>query len=894
MSFALPISSPSRQDFIGRARERSLVHGHLKGGGALLSLTGPSGIGKTRLATEVAAVITNGSPREEAYFCSLAGCESAADFEAMICHALGMNQLRGEELARALDNRGRLLLLLDNVNALAPRIADSVALWLERCPKLQILLTSLLPLEIEGEEELALGPMELDDAVALYFERAHRAWANRSLTREDEQAVRELVARLDRVPLAIELAAARVRILPPRLLLSRLERRFEFIGVSSAENSRSLLDALRLTWGLLDQREQDALALVSVFEGGFCLEAAVEIFRSLGELRGPEKISALLGELQSKSLIYADPGEEPRYHLYESVQDYARQELRKRGSWEEAIQRHASYYLARGSRLAAGERLSSELQWLRRERANLLSIHRRFHEDDPLIATRAGRVLAPLIRSERIVDSETHFSESVLDAARRCSEPRELLPALRLRASVLAHELRLEEAWGFLEEGVELARSIGERAEEAQLLIQMGDLHLLRGEWDKNPTILGLATQLAAEAGIPWLEAEARLSAGKDALARLSLREAREMLTRAAELFRRCGHAAREATVLFELSWVARNEGRLDDAKESYEQLVATARASGDRALEAHVLNNLGAVVAASGELESGRLLCVQALEIYRSLGSRTNESLTLANLGITSLLQGNYEDAENFLSDAEELFHEGELKRMQAGLFLYFALLEAQRGDLEEARGALQVARSYFDVHGNQHLLLECDLSDALIEVREAEELISSAPREARERVEKIRTRFNLSDSKEGFPFKHFSVAARLLEEELAKWKAREPAVTGSPSPSSRLSVGPDAAWFQWEGGEQVSLGRRQGIQRLFAALVERRLGAPGEAIDSHELFEAGWPEGEGVHPDQALRRLYFSIWTLRNLGLRDVLITMGDGYLLDPKVHVELRRFA
>jgi len=879
-----------RTPFIGRARERALLLNDLAKGAGLLMLTGPSGIGKTRLARQVAGeLVASSEAKADIFFCSISGCQSAADLEAAVAAVLGLPPTHGEELARAIASRGPTLLILDNIDSVASQIGEVLGGWLDLCVELQMLATSIVPIGLLGEVRVEVGPLEAQDAIELYLERAHRAWAGRTFTEAEAEVVAELVGRLDRIPLAIELAAARVRVLPPRTLLSRFGERFELLRTSTPGRQGSLIQALTLTWELLDEREKTFLARASVFEGGFTYESATRI---LDGNASEIEVLDLLDGLRSKALLQIDESDPPRFELFESVQEYARRELHRLGGYEESVRLHSEYFVEHGERHLEdleGERSMEAFRWIRAERGNLTAVHLRNFAGKPGLAARAGLVLAPVVLIEGHRPSESVLADSTVDAARRSGDPSLLIEALSCHASAITPAGRADEALATLEEALDLARSIGDRQEEGNLLVRKASLHVRRGEPDDAIPLLDLATRIGREERAPLIEGMALMARGSGALGRQALDEAESLYNQALELFRQHGFVRRQGMVLTWVAGVWNSQGRFREARRALQEALAVSRQMESRSYEANTLMNLGQIDLAAGLLDEAEEFSNQALSLHRQIGDRTSEGIVLGHLGVIALERGELERAERRLLEAEGILRECGVKSIHAELLPFLAVMEARRGRLKEARRSLQEAGSYFSSVGDRISLDRSALVEGILEIAEARLLEHADPAAGDALIAKARKRLADASHKELGPSGNMSTTLRLLEQDLDFWASglRE---SGLQPPENSLLVGTDAGWFQLAGSPKVDLRRRVAMRRVFGALVEKRLSAPGCGTDPHELFEVGWP-GLDLDPDVATKRVYLGIWALRDLGLSEVLLHQTDGYLLDPKLPL-LRR--
>jgi predicted ATPase/DNA-binding NarL/FixJ family response regulator len=362
---------------VGREREVAAVTSLLRQREVrLLTLTGPGGVGKTRVAIAVAADaparFANG-----AVFVPLATVRDPPLVLPTIAHAFGLQDAGGEQslgdhLRHVLADKA-VLLVLDNVEqvlAAAPAVAD----LLTSCPEVVVLATSRAPLHISGERMVHIAPLPLpdplpgkgaapaaaealhSDAVRLFVERAQEARSDFALTNVNAEAVVAICRQLEGLPLAIELAAARVRILPPPALRSRLERRLPLLtgGPSDAPHrQRTMRDAIAWSHDLLGEEEQALFRRLSVFVGGFTLEAAAAVASGAGHAHGAEDpgdedlflldgVSALAGASLLAAIDAA--GDEPRYVMLETVREFGLEMLAARGEEPAARQRHAEYF----------------------------------------------------------------------------------------------------------------------------------------------------------------------------------------------------------------------------------------------------------------------------------------------------------------------------------------------------------------------------------------------------------------------------------------------------------------------------------------------------------------------------------------------------------------------
>src|SRR5215204_4636370 len=350
---------------VGREKEVAQVCDLLRGEATrLLTLTGPGGTGKTRLALQAAADLledfTDGT-----FFVQLATLSEAELFLSAVAETLGVRETAEQPLDESLKDyfhERQLLLILDNfeqVLGAAPTVTELLA----GAPGLKVLATSRAPLGLYGEHEFPVPPLTLPDlkrppplerltqyeAVGLFVERARALKPDFSITNESAPAVAEICVRLDGLPLAIELAAARIKMLPPKAMLQRLTSRLKLLTGGArdlAERQRTLRATIEWSHALLDEGEQVLFGRLAVFSGGRTLEAIEAICDAEGDL--PVDAFEGVSSLLDKSLLRQEEGSngEPRFVMLETIHEYARERLKASGESEETRRLHAEYFLA--------------------------------------------------------------------------------------------------------------------------------------------------------------------------------------------------------------------------------------------------------------------------------------------------------------------------------------------------------------------------------------------------------------------------------------------------------------------------------------------------------------------------------------------------------------------
>ena len=369
--------------FIGREREiASLLDLLRKPGVRLLTLTGPGGTGKTRLSLQVAAEALD-DHKDGVWFVNLAPLSDPKLVVPTAAQVLGVKEVGGTPIVETLKAYLKdkdLLLLLDNfeqVENAAPAVAD----LLRSVPHLKVLVTSRVPLHITGEQEYPVPPLSLPDAkhlppvetlsqyeaVSLFIQRAQGVKPDFEVTNDNAPAVAEICARLDGLPLAIELAAARIRLLPPQAMLSRLQSRLKLLTGGAKDlpaRQQTLRNTIEWSYDLLSEGEKKLFRRLAVFVGGRTLEAVEAVCNADGDL-GVDVLEGVQS-LVDKSLLQEREGVggEPRFVMLETIHEFAREELEESGEGEEIKRQHAEYFLDLAEKVAPNMRGAQRRQSL--------------------------------------------------------------------------------------------------------------------------------------------------------------------------------------------------------------------------------------------------------------------------------------------------------------------------------------------------------------------------------------------------------------------------------------------------------------------------------------------------------------------------------------------------
>jgi predicted ATPase/class 3 adenylate cyclase len=632
--------------FIGREKEIAEI-GRLLARVRLLTLTGIGGLGKTRLAQEIAAQILD-EYLDGAWFVDLAPVADPRLVPQVAAFVLGVKEEAGRPVTDALVKfvkDRRLLLILDNCEHVGDACAAIARQLLEAGPHVKVMATSREPLHLTGETTYPVPPLALPDASRLFRDRAAAALPGFSLTDDNAQTVAEICRRLDGLPLALELAAARVRALPIASIAERLHDRFRLLtgGDKTRLPRQQTLSAL-IDWSydLLNERERTLLMRLSVFAGGFTLEAA-EFVAS-----GDSDVLHTLIQLVDKSLVLL---ERDHYRQLETVRQYAQAKLAQAGGEADVRSRHLAYYVALAERARPELVGPAQGAWLARfdfERENFLAAHAWCDR-----AADSGELGLRLVHAIRLYWLNRGLLAlghrmTVEALARPGAQARTLT---RGRAAYIAGQLSFfighyDEALVYLEESAAIAREHGDKDEIARAL-----------------TLLGVAC-----------------------IGREDLATARKHLDEALVLAREVGEKVRLAMVLNAIAELYRTEGNLEAAELSYQESLQVRRELGDRDGIAIDLLNLTVIAINRGLAERASNMLREAYAIATELGSKKLGQAALDACAGLCAFQDDPANAARFYGASEAQMERMGLKREPAVQLFLAPLMARAREALGEA----------------------------------------------------------------------------------------------------------------------------------------------------------------------------------------------------------------
>lgn len=651
----------------------------------LLTLTGPGGVGKTRLALRVAASVA-GDFEGGVVFVSLAPVRDAPMVPSAIGAALGLRERSsGPALQRVVEHLRdqEVLLLLDNFEHLLDA-ATAISELLRSCPRLKVLVTSRAALHLQGEREMEVFPLSLPapgepsshdwptryGAIALFIQRARARGADLQGLDASMETIAEICRRLDGLPLAIELAAARVRLFPPRILLDRLSSRLALLGDGPRDlppRQQTMRGAIDWSHRLLGKEEQVLFARLAVFAGGSTLHAV----EAICNLDGDRDVLAGLTELLQHSLLREEGSDEVRFSMLETIREYAGERLDASGEGDRLRKLHSTYFLAMAEAGAAALHGPEASAWI-------------------------GRL-------------ETEH-DNLQAALRWARDERELETGLRL-ASALS---RFWELRGTLDEGrasVEALLSLpepGDRSRDPSIWAKAhaaaGTLAIAQGDIDRSMAHWRRSLDLALQVDDSALTVEALMGLGTATMQRGLHEDAAALLQEALTLARTVGDRRYIAFTLFHLASCLHRHGHVEAARSLFEESLTVGRTMSSLHDLADLLGMMGArVYSFWNDVERREEVLTEELRISRALGDRRSMARSLNNLAWLACDGDDYDRALDLLEESLAVYRELRDVRGTAGQLRYLGWLSRQRGDYMRATQLLDEALRLFREAGDR-----------------------------------------------------------------------------------------------------------------------------------------------------------------------------------------------
>ena len=700
--------------FVGRHSELQEA-GRLLMRSRLVTLTGVGGSGKTRLATELArTLLETGSFPDGVWLVELEAVSDPAVVPQSLAAALGIRD--GASIGMGGDNsrpladrltdylRGKeLLVVLDNCEHLIEACAQVADRVLRSAPRVRLLATSRERLGVTGEalwpvpplsvpESHEVSPEQLSrsDAAQLFTDRATAVQPAFVIDADTAPAVSHICRRLDGIPLALELAAARVRILPPAEIAARLDDRFSLLTGSRTALPRhqTLRAAIDWSYGLLSGPERELFGRLSVFVGGFTLEAAEEVCGDDGA-----DVLELLSRLVDQSLVVPDDAGNVRFRMLETLRRYAAERLMESRAAGTLQRRHSEYLLRLAERAEPFLRGPQQATWMRRLEAD----HDNFSaaidwalRHDPEVAVRLSSALAWFWLIGRHRSEVRRRLGEVVETA--SSVP----PARRARALAWAAQLatvegRLDQAASQAQEAYGLAKDAGDPWWLAMCEVILGLALGLHGQIGQAGELLEAGRARFGEIGDDWGTALASMLLGYVSSFVAQHDQAVTLARRSLDGFRAAGDQWGQTMALELLGVLARRRGAYADAIPVYEEALGVVRDLGLRDEVPFLLADLADLHVRLRDFETAAVLHKEALDLAQELGARDGVALAQIGLALASRRQGDYGRARELHLRALSYYREADLAADIAHCLASLGYVEELRGDLDAAEARHQ-----------------------------------------------------------------------------------------------------------------------------------------------------------------------------------------------------------
>ncbi len=868
--------------FVGRDSELDRVKTRLASGARVVTIVGPPGIGKSRLAMRHAELCSTA----RVVRCDLATATDVGGIVAAIAEGLGCG-VGAERIARALAAHKDVLVIVDNCEQACRLLPDLLVRWIAHADGARFLVTSRQPLGVAGEQVLELGPLaipadddDLDcDAVRLFCDRSRGLLDGFA----PDPQVLALVRLLDGIPLALELAAGCLDVFSPTDLLARVPRHFEeLVDRESPVGTRhhSLAETFTTAWRVLAPHEQAMLRACVVFEGGFSLEAAEAV---ADEAMAGGSVAQTIAALRRTSWIRGLEGGDGRrrFGWLGCLRAYVEATFSTPNERADVAGRHARYFATLARRANDPDTRSIQrTRELEVDLENLLVGHdHALRAVPPAIDDALALVIAlepPLVAGGRVDELVARIAATIASASRAPHDPSLALQARILRAANQHQQGHSDTARQDLLAIVELARERGDRAREGTALAVLArvlaatDPARALGAFEAALVCLREAGDVRALARALIDLADARRSLGDTAGARVLFEEARRSAEQTGDAVVQMTAAAGLGQLMFALGDLVTGEQLLRTA-------IEHAAAISDARVEARASLVLASLLQESGRHQEAEAYYLRTHDMFERLEDRVSSARAIAGFGTLLHEQGQLAAAQGRYEAAI-----AELRRVPVPGFI--AVLKGALGavlaDQDETETAARVFGDPGMASDLRHERLD-ELARAHLDLAAARKAERDGDHELGGKLRGLAAHA-LSQAPVGGGAS-VRCARRLLARGLMPAPPRPAPVAG------RLSVARGARSLVLPSGERIDLSRNASLRLIVQALASRRRDGNRSGLPTDELLACGWP-GERVDPFAGSARVRVALSRLRSLGLRDLLVRADDGYVLAPDLFVEI----
>jgi non-specific serine/threonine protein kinase len=721
--------------FIGRERELAQVK-QMLASSRLVTLTGAGGCGKTRLGIRAGAELAPEAP-DGVWLVELGGLSDTALIGQSVAAALGLGEVSDRPTLDLLIDSLRsknLLLLLDNCEHLSAACAQLAETLLQHCPQLKILATSREALGIAGERTLTVPPLPVPEpgfmpperadlaaallnyeGVRLFTERATAAHPGFRLTEATAPAVAQICYRLDGIPLAIELAAARVKALSVHQISARLDDRFRLLtgGSRTALPRHQTLQAL-IDWShdLLSEAEQVLFRRLSVFAGGWTLEASEGV--CAGDGLQPADVLDLLTHLVERSLVLVERRSgEARYRMLDTIRQYARVKFLGAGEVEPVRARHLAHFLKLAEAAQTGLRGPEQPGWLNRLETEYDNLRAALEWAEGSGDSESGLRLAGglfrfwLLRGH--ADEGRHWLEGTLTRAVAAERTRALAKALRGAGYLAIGHGDLAAGRARIEHSLEICRELGDLEGTADSLHGLGRAAYFQGDYSAARSLFNESLTVSLEANHPWGAGHALYRLGMVALIQGDYEEARPCFEESVAIFRELGDKWSLSYALSALGEDAFRRGDYPLAHTVLDECLAVLRELGSKLGTAMALSELGWLALSEGDYLTARARLEESLALREEVGYQVGVAIALNLLGDVALRQGDYPQARLLIERGLQLRREMGNKSGIAWSLQNLGHLAQRQGEHQRAAALFEESLALFDELGNKIGIAEC-----------------------------------------------------------------------------------------------------------------------------------------------------------------------------------------